>query len=117
MKSAVLVDDEIDLVESIQEVLETEDIKIVATGNNGQEAVELCIKHLPDFLILDLGMPKFDGIHALEKLSEKNSSVKVIIMTGLLDEEHKANLKRFKIDASFIKPTSPIAIADFIKNN
>jgi len=117
MTCVVIVDDEIDLVEVIQEYLETVDIQVVATGNNGQEAIELCIKHSPDFLILDLSMPKFDGIYTLQKFLEKNNPIKVIIMTGFLDEVQKLALSKYNIVGVFIKPNNPKTLADFIKNN
>jgi len=117
MTSVVIVDDEIDFVEVLQEYFETVGIQVVNTGNNGQEAIELCIKHSPDFLILDLAMPKFDGVYTLEKLLEKNSPIKVIILTGLLDEVQISTLSKFKIDAKFVKPINPKILSDFIKNN
>lgn len=117
MTSVVIIDDEIDLVEAIQEYLETMDIQVVACGINGQEAIELCIKHSPDFLILDLAMPKYDGIYTLEKLLEKNSPIKVIVMTGLMDKDQKLTLSKFKIHAKFLKPTNPKILVDVIKNN
>ncbi len=117
MIKAIVIDDEIELVEVIQEILEMSNIQVVATGNNGQQAIEMCTKHSPDFLILDLKMPKFDGIYTLEKLLEKNNPVKVIIMTGFIDERDRSDLNKFNIKKLFIKPTNPEDIVDFIKNN
>ncbi len=117
MTSVVIVDDEVDSVEVLQDYLEISDIQVVATGNNGQDAIELCVKYSPDFLVLDLRMPKFDGTYTLEKLLEENSPIKVIVVTGFIDEEDKSNMNKYKISKMFMKPTNPKEIVDFIKNN
>lgn len=117
MTSVVIVDDEIDSVEVLKDYFEISDIQVVAIGHNGQEAIELCIKHSPDFLVLDLRMPKFDGMYTLEKLLDENNSIKVLVVTGFIDEEDKSNIEKYKISKVFMKPTDPKDIVNFIKNN
>jgi two-component system NarL family response regulator len=44
------------------------DIKVVAEATNGEEALELCNRYLPDVLLLDLRMPKKDGLQVITEL-------------------------------------------------
>ena len=117
MSRIIIIDDEIDIIDTLSEFFEDESIEIIGTGKNGQEAVELCIKHSPDFLLLDISMPKFDGFYALEKLKELNSQVKIILMTGLIGEDTESKLSEYKLATSFLKPVQLKELLDFIKNN
>lgn len=87
MVSAVIIDDEGELVEIFSEYFTLENIDILATGKNGKEAVELCIKHSPDFLILDLNMGEYNGFYALENLDKEKKMPHVIVITGEIDNQ------------------------------
>lgn len=117
MPSVVIVDDEPDLLEVMKDFLGMKGIQVVATGRNGHEAIELCEQHKPDFLVLDLSMPEFDGFYALEKFAKLNNPVKVIVITGLLNEQTQFELYKFKPQTTFPKPVNPDKLADFIQNN
>lgn len=111
----IIIDDELDMVSVLSEYFELKDIQIVGTGKNGQDAIDLCVKYSPDFLILDLTMPDFDGFYALEKLRVLNSSIKVITMTGLLDKNNQQKLNQYKLAGSFTKPTNLDDLVNCIK--
>lgn len=57
MTTIVIADDERELVEVTTNLLEMSGIDIVGVGFNGKQAVELCTKYNPNFLLLDLSMP------------------------------------------------------------
>src|SRR6516165_7929268 len=64
------------------------DIKVVAEATNGEEALELCRQHSPDVLLLDLRMPKKDGLQVIGELTARRSSKpRVIVMTTYESEE------------------------------
>jgi CheY-like chemotaxis protein len=54
------------------------DMEIVAEAEDGQQAVENAAKLKPDIIIMDVNMPKFNGIEATEKILDNDSNVKVI---------------------------------------
>lgn len=69
-------------------LLETEsDLKIVATAVDGQDAVEQYALHKPDVAIVDLKMPKIDGISAIEQIRKSDPSAKILILTHYQGEE------------------------------
>lgn len=79
----VLIADDHALVrESVKAILANEgDIEIVATAGDGQEAVELFKTHHPDVVVMDISMPKMDGIHATELISQQEKSAGIIILS------------------------------------
>jgi len=69
-------------------LLETEsDLKIVGTAVDGQDAVEQYALHKPDVAIVDLKMPKIDGISAIDQIRKSDPSAKILILTHYQGEE------------------------------
>ncbi len=79
---AIVVDDDADVREIFIELLEMNNIKVVANGVNGKEAVELYKMHHPDFVFLDYLMPEYDGLYAIEKIREFDPHGKIILVSG-----------------------------------
>ena len=83
----MIVDDEEIIQESIKDALEDEGYKFVSAFN-GQEGLELYKEHKPSLIILDLRMPKMNGIQFLDKLQVKpEDPFSVIVLTGHGDAE------------------------------
>ena len=89
-KTKVLVADDHELVrEGICKLLDLFDnIEIVGEAGDGLEAVSKVRDQFPDLVLLDLNMPRMNGINALRKIKEISSEVKVIILTIHDDEEY-----------------------------
>lgn len=113
----VIVDDEVDYTEILKDYCEMNDMEVVGIGHNGQDAVELCKEHAPDFMLLDLSMPKFDGFYALENIKKMNIPVKVIVLTGLLTEDSLEKLNQHDVFVTFIKPVNPEDVINKIQNS
>ncbi len=79
---AIVVDDEVDVREIFIELLQMNDVQVVASGKNGKEAVDLYKTHKPDFVFLDYLMPEYDGLYAIEKISEFDPNAKIILVSG-----------------------------------
>ena len=57
------------------------DMEVVAEAGNGDEAIELFERHRPDVLVLDLRMPKRDGVSVVQRVLEHNPKARILIMT------------------------------------
>lgn len=69
-------------------LLETEDdLKIVAIAVDGQDAVEQYALAKPDVAIVDLKMPKLDGVQAIERIRKDDPNAKILILTHYQGEE------------------------------
>src|SRR5690606_18483617 len=58
------------------------DTTVAAEARNGKEALELCAEHKPDLLLLDIRMPKMDGIEAAEHLQKFDPPPAIVFTTA-----------------------------------
>ncbi|MBV8415358.1 MAG: response regulator transcription factor, partial [Verrucomicrobia bacterium] len=87
--SVLIADDHPVVREGLAAIFKTQkDIKIVAEATNGEEALKLCNQHSPDILLLDLRMPKKDGLQVITELAASRSyKPRIIVMTTYESEE------------------------------
>jgi CheY-like chemotaxis protein len=83
MAKRVLVADDNPLIRKMLcQLFEREDdYDICAEARNGQEAIELALKHRPDLIILDWAMPLLNGVDAARKLKKIMPEVPIILFT------------------------------------
>lgn len=60
---------------------------VIAEAVNGEEAVDLYFKFSPDLLLLDLAMPKKDGLTVLKEILQRDSGAKVVLITASDDQK------------------------------
>ena len=73
--NVAIADDNERIVEMLNALIRTESgMEIVGTAGNGEDAVEMIRKSSPDVVLLDLIMPKMDGLGVLEKVKNDSSS-------------------------------------------
>ncbi|MDB5098570.1 MAG: two component transcriptional regulator, LuxR family [Cyanobacteria bacterium RYN_339] len=71
---------------TIEMIEEAPDLKVVASGRDGDEALELALRHRPDVLMLDVQMPRRDGIEVVRELRRQDQRVGVVILSAADDE-------------------------------
>ena len=82
MAITVLVADDHEVVRTgLARLLEDSDITIVGEAANGEQAVELTLKHNPDVVLMDIRMPDSDGLAALEKIRKKKPDVRIVMLS------------------------------------
>jgi DNA-binding NarL/FixJ family response regulator len=64
------------------------DIEVVAEAADGREAVELCMRHQPDVVLLDVSMSRLNGIGAAEQIVKAGIDTRVIILSMFGSEEY-----------------------------
>ena len=104
MVTAIVVDDDVDTVDVFCDYLEIKNVQVVGRGYNGKTAVELYEAHKPDVVFLDLMMPEYDGLYALENIRKIDPDAKIIIVTAGLRDETAGKLSKLKPTRVFIKP-------------
>ncbi|HEY9722465.1 MAG TPA: response regulator transcription factor [Oscillatoriaceae cyanobacterium] len=85
----MLADDHPIVLSGLKAVLsEVPDLEIVGEATNGLDAVKLAKQLQPDILLLDIHMPKLDGLAALPAIREQAPETKVIVLTSMEEEEY-----------------------------
>lgn len=94
----ILVDDQMLIRQGIKSLLELSgQVQVVAEAADGSAVVDLVQQHEPDVILLDLSMPKVDGIATLELLKQRQLTTPVLILTTF--EEHDLVLKSIQLGA------------------
>src|ERR1700712_5310613 len=105
-KKVLLVDDDNDILTSMQAAFEPTGA-IIEMASNGNKAVELAEKNLPDLVVLDMMLPGRSGFLVLEKIKSKkpkNAKPYVIMITGNQGARHKMYAESLGVSEYFNKP-------------
>jgi DNA-binding NarL/FixJ family response regulator len=89
-KTRILIADDHSVVRSgLRALLQSSPaFSVVAEASDGEEAVALAERHKPDVVIMDISMPKLNGIEATSRMKENDSGLRIIILTVHEDEEY-----------------------------
>ena len=80
----LLVDDHEVVRVGLKSFLQTQEgISVLAEASNGEEAIEMALRHKPDIVLMDITMPEMDGIAALKSIKEKDPSAIVIMCSAM----------------------------------
>ncbi len=82
MRKALIVDDHPFIRRIVRLVLENANFQIAAETDNGATALDLAREHLPPLIVLDLSMPKLDGLEVLKRLHILGLPIKVLVLTS-----------------------------------
>jgi len=111
--TGIIIDDEQDQREIMSEYFMLRGFNIIGTGVNGCNADKLFKEKQPDFVILDLNMPDYDGEYAIKKIIEHNPQAKIFIVTGCATYSFEES----KVEAVFKKPVHMTELKDMICNS
>ena len=111
----IIVDDNIDITGVFADIFEIIGNKVVGIGHNGKDAIELFLKHKPDFAFIDVMMPVMNGIDALKVIKENDPNAKVIMVTADSSMNTINELEKLNVTAIIFKPFKIEDIIDIIK--
>jgi two-component system chemotaxis response regulator CheY len=81
----LIVDDSNIMRRAIEKYLQDNKFTLVGTASDGDMALQLFKKHLPDLVTLDITMPKMDGLTCLEQMLKIKPDAKILIVSALKD--------------------------------
>jgi len=112
----VIADDQALVRAGLRMILESQaDIEVVAEAGDGEEALAACTQHHPDVVLMDVKMPRLNGLEALRRLARAGDSTKVLILTTFdLDEYVFAGL-RAGASGFLLKDTPPADIVRAVR--
>lgn len=104
----IIADDHMMIREGLKQLLELDGtMKVIAEANDGEECLNLLNKKIhPDILLLDINMPKKNGIEVLEYIKQNKIPVKVLILTVHNEVEYLLKAVDIGIDGYLLKDFS-----------
>lgn len=115
-KTVLIVDDEPDILELLGYNLRKENFTVIQ-AQNGKEAVDKAIEHLPDVIVLDIMMPEMDGFEACKAIraNTTTSTIPVVFLTAKAGEIDEILGLELGADDYIQKPVSPRLLVSRIK--
>src|SRR6187397_457277 len=112
----MLADDQPLLRRGFRMILEAEpDLTVVGEAGNGEEAVELARRHLPDVALMDIRMPGTDGIEATQRITAAGPLPKVLVLTTFDLDEYAFGALRAGASGFLLKDVEPVALIDAVR--
>lgn len=109
--TVLYAEDEKGIQDTVKDVLELY-VDNVITANDGVEALELYNMYNPSILLLDICMPKKDGLEILKEIRQKDIKTPVIIMTAHTEKEYLMSAVELYITKYLVKPFDKNSLVD-----
>ena len=78
----LIADDHLMVREGLKQLLELDgDIKVISEASDGLECLDLLNHIRPDVLLLDINMPKMNGLEVLQEIRKQKMNIKVLVLT------------------------------------
>ena len=116
MSIRVLIVDDLAFIKLIiRDILEKRGLEVAGEASNGIEAIEMYVKLRPDVVLMDITMPRMDGIQSLSKIMSIDPNAKVIMCSAL--GQQKLIIQAIKLGAKdfIVKPFKAERIIGAIK--
>jgi two-component system alkaline phosphatase synthesis response regulator PhoP len=113
-KKVLVVDDEQSIVTLLQYNLEQAGFEVI-TANDGEEGMKKALDEQPDLMILDLMLPKMDGMEVCKQLRQQKMMIPILMLTAKDDEFDKVLGLELGADDYMTKPFSPREVLARVK--
>lgn len=112
----ILVDDQTIITAGLKMILDMEeDISVIATAHNGQEALECCRWQCPDVILMDIKMPVMNGVEGVKRIKCDFPQVKVVMLTTFNDREFILDAIKNGACGYILKETTPEEIVEVVR--
>jgi len=112
----VLADDHPIVLDGLESLFRLEpDFQVVARCINGEETLVAVRRHRPDILILDLRMPRGDGLEILRTLRREKLPTKVVLLAAALEEDEILDALRLGVRGVVLKELAPQLLVECVR--
>jgi DNA-binding NarL/FixJ family response regulator len=112
----LLADDEAMIRTGLRMVLEAEsDIEVVGEAADGAQAVTTAATLRPDVILMDVRMPRLDGLAATQQILAANSTVKIVVLTTFNEDSYVRDALRLGASGFLLKVAPPERLVDAIR--
>jgi two-component system, NarL family, response regulator LiaR len=112
----LLVDDHMVVRSGLSTVLSVfDDLKLVGEAGDGEEAVRLCERLQPDVILMDLLMPKMDGVTAIKAIKTRWPQIQIIALTSFKEKEYVEGALKAGANGYLLKDVSAEELVNAIR--
>ena len=111
-RSVLIVDDDSLMREMLKAILRSEEYQVVGEAANGEDAIALCARLNPRLVLLDIHMPKMDGLQVLAAIRQAQPEVKVIMVSADATMDKVAEAVQKGAVGFVIKPFNAARVLD-----
>lgn len=112
----VLADDHPIVLEGLEQLFRLEpDFAVVARCRDGDETLRALRLHRPDILVLDIRMPRRDGLEVLRTLHEEGLATRVVLLTAALHEDQLVEALHLGVGGVVLKEMAPQLLVDAVR--
>lgn len=112
----LLVDDEPLVRAGLRLILgDADDLEVVGEAGDGADAVEAVLRHRPDVVLMDIRMPRMDGLAATATITALPSPPRVVVLTTFDMDEHVFGALNARASGFLLKDTPPIELAAAVR--
>lgn len=104
---AIVVDDQPYMRRFLRDALEEEGYTVINEASTGEEAVDCAISEQPDVVVMDVWMPRSNGVEAATTIKEETDDVTVVMCSGVGHEEVLKEAVKAGADSYIKKPFEP----------
>lgn len=117
MYKIILVDDEVDVRESMARTVDWEQHGFTLCGRaaGALEAIEMAQQLLPDVVMTDICMPYMDGLEMIERLKQMHPAMQFVIVSGYDDFSYAQKALKFQVMDYLLKPLSADGVRDTLQ--
>ena len=112
----VLADDHRIILEGLEQLFHREkDFEVVATATSGEDALRAVREHHPDILVLDIRMPKGDGLSVLRQIHAEKLQTRVVLLTATLDEDEMLEAMQNGVSGLVLKESAAVGLVQTVR--
>jgi len=112
----ILIADDLQFIKLVlRDLLEKAGFRVVGEASNGEEAIELFLDKRPDVVLMDITMPKMDGLTALKKILKIDPGAKIIMCSALGQQTLIVQALQMGAKDFIVKPFRPERVVNSIK--
>jgi two-component system nitrate/nitrite response regulator NarL len=112
----VLADDHRIILEGLEQLFRREkDFQVLATATSGQDTLVAVKIHRPDVLVLDIRMPRGDGLWVLKQIQEEALPTRVVLLTATLDEDEVLEAMQSGVWGLVLKESAAVMLVDCVR--